>query len=97
MVVTHLELRSSLAYYRKLCGYGRHRGANNSAAMYTRPLSRRERLDVFRATVRARQYSWPKATVCLGLLFGGWVAWSFGYVSSRSPNQRAKARHHTQR
>src|SRR5262249_7582499 len=82
MVVTHLELSSSLAYYRKVCGYGRHRGVNNSGGIHTRPLSRRERLEVFRATVRARHYSWPKATLCLGLLFGGWMAWTFGYALS---------------
>lgn len=77
MRVVHAEMTSVASYFKKLFIYGRSiRGYGRLADC--RPLTFRERLNVFRSTRASGLYS-PMQTVSLAaLLVGGMAAWSLG-------------------
>lgn len=86
----HQELTGSAALLRKLFIYGR------SSAFYgqivdARPLTYRQRWQLFRHTVQRQRYSTPRAAVLLGLLATGVAAWTLGSQSARLAPAREPA------
>ena len=78
--VWHMEIDSLSEYFRKVFVYG------GSSQKYrhlvcARPLTNRERLLVFRRTIRNRSYSWIESLSLLGLLAIGLVYWIVGNIS----------------
>lgn len=80
IVVTHLEVNSVRAYYRKAFLYGRHRVLNNTIT-YARPLDLRQRLGILRKAVKNRGLSMYEAARLLTLLAGGGLMWQMGMWS----------------
>ncbi len=80
MQITHAEMDGVRTYYRKMYTYGRSR-RQYGHIMTTAPLSHRERLQLFKDTIREGQYSWPSAAALAVVLAGGMAAWSVGSLS----------------
>ncbi len=79
--VRHLELTGSTALLRKQFIYGRS-SASYGRIVDVRPLSYKERWQVFRHTVERQRYSARDAAVLLGFLVAGVVAWELGAASA---------------
>jgi glycosyltransferase involved in cell wall biosynthesis len=80
MCVRHLEVTSSLRWFRKLHVYGRsfRRYGRTASA---RPLNSRERLRVFRATIRHGRYTVGRSLLLFVLLAAGAVFYESGRLS----------------
>ncbi len=81
VVVTHLELDRLSVYFKKVFIYGRHRRRNNPI-LRSRPLGFKERMTVFRRTVRSGRYPRTRAAVLLAVLGVGSLAWAMGGMSA---------------
>jgi glycosyltransferase involved in cell wall biosynthesis len=79
--VRHLEIDSGRRYFEKLFIYGRSIRCYGHIAN-ARPMTSRERLFVFRNTIKNKQYSWTRSTFLIGLLFVGLLYWIFGGISA---------------
>lgn len=77
VVVTHLEISSVAAYYRKVLLYGRHRVSSNKI-IYGESLNTRQRLEIFQIAIRNRGFSKLEAAQLLFLLAGGAIMWYLG-------------------
>jgi cellulose synthase/poly-beta-1,6-N-acetylglucosamine synthase-like glycosyltransferase len=75
--VAHLEIRNLRDFYRKQIQYGASTARLRRLGT-VRPLSQRERLRMYRETVRSRGYSAIEAIELLALLSVGVVVYSFG-------------------
>ncbi len=80
VVVTHMEVSSVAAYYRKAFLYGRHRILNNTIT-YAQPLNLRQRLEILRRAILNRGLSMFEAARLLALLAGGGIMWQMGMWS----------------
>jgi glycosyltransferase involved in cell wall biosynthesis len=78
--VRHLEVDGLGAYYRKLLAYGG--SARRLEGSSGRVLRRRERLGVWRATVRREQLSYGSSAALLLALGGGDVCWALGGLTA---------------
>lgn len=81
IAVEHLELNSVGTYLRKVFIYGRSRVYYNQK-IRARPLSMRERLHVYRQTIRTEQYSCFDAAVLCALLILGLCCWYAGAATA---------------
>lgn len=79
MAVQHLEIRGTLDYYRKVFVHSRSSSALRSVTPL-RPLSPRQRLQVFIQTVKAQRQSPMGAATTFLLLAGGMAVWTLGSV-----------------
>ncbi len=79
--VRHLELTGPKALLRKLFIYGRS-SISYSRIIDVRPLSYKERWQVFWHTVKRQQYSARDAALLLSFLVAGVVAWEMGAGSA---------------
>jgi hypothetical protein len=77
MVVRHLEVTSTSAFYKKRLIYGKSTKSNRHIGS-ARPLSNMERLGVFLETIRDRRYSFLKASLLLAFLSVGLLFYEFG-------------------
>ncbi|HUF67606.1 MAG TPA: glycosyltransferase family A protein [Longimicrobiales bacterium] len=77
MSVRHLEIQNAADYYRKVFVHSRSIRSLDTVVKH-RPLSRRERLEVFRRTVRDNGYSPGAAAGLMALLATGMLAWEAG-------------------
>lgn len=77
MSVRHLEIRNAADYYRKVFVHSRSIRSLDAVVKH-RPLSLRERLEVFRRTVRENGYSPGAAAGLMALLATGMLAWEAG-------------------
>jgi len=77
VVVTHLEIRSVAAYYRKVLLYARHRGLANKI-IYAKSLNTHQRLRIFQIAIRNHGFSKFEAAQLLFLLAGGAIIWYLG-------------------
>jgi len=80
MRIVHYEMRNIRTYYKKMFVYARSRRRNGDIIV-TRPLSGKERLHLFRETVRRGGYSLVSSASLGLLLAGGLVAWGMGFHS----------------
>jgi glycosyltransferase involved in cell wall biosynthesis len=93
--VRHLEIASIWDYYRKQFIYGRSNRKNAQIAAY-RPLTYKERLEVFKHTVKRRRYSGAQSALFSCLLGLGAIWYEFGRwcpihrYGSRSACQRGR-------
>jgi len=62
--------------------YGYHRRRNNSI-LRSRPLNRRERMDVYRQTIAAGRYGPVRSALLLAALGVGSLVWLAGTASAR--------------
>ncbi len=85
-LVQRLEIASLSDYLSKLHTYGRdYRRYGKVASL--RPLNTRERIEIFKRTVRRNSYSWRHAMRLLTLLVTGGIAYESGRLLSRTaPN-----------
>jgi glycosyltransferase involved in cell wall biosynthesis len=79
--VTHMEIDSPQKYFRKVFVYARS-SQKYRHIVYWRPLNNRERLLIFRRTVRNQRYSSIQSLSLLGLLVIGFGCWVLGSISS---------------
>ncbi len=79
--VRHMEIDSITKLYRKVCIYGGSR-RNYRHIAYVRPLKTRERLMVFRRTIRSQRYSLIKSSLLFGLLAIGLFYWASGAATA---------------
>jgi hypothetical protein len=77
MAIRHLEVASAWQWCRKMRVYGRS-GRHYRRQIVARPLNTRERLQVFRATVREGRYSLLRSCTLFALLSAGVVAYELG-------------------
>lgn len=75
--VRHLEINRLGELLEKYSIYAGSRRKYQHIA-HVRPLSNRERLHVFRRTVRSQRYSWLRAVFLFGLLAMGLICWTAG-------------------
>ena len=88
--VRHLELTGPTVLLRKLFIYGRS-SASYRRIVDIRPLSYKERWQLFRRTVDRQRYSARHAAVLLGFLVAGVVAWEMGAGSALLPSSSSPA------
>ena len=81
IAVRHLELNSVGDYLSKVFTYGRSHVYYNQK-IRARPLSMRERLHVYRQTIRTEQYSCFDAVVLFALLILGLCCWHAGAATA---------------
>lgn len=79
--VRHLEIDSPEKYFRKMFVYGRS-SSNYRRIVTARPLSNRERFQIFRRALRRRRYSPLKTISFLFLLLTAYSYWVLGFVSN---------------
>lgn len=79
--VRHLEIDSRRGYFQKVFLYGKSMRCYGNLAN-ARPLTGRERLLVFRNTIKNKQYSWTRSLYLFGLLSIGLLYWVFGGISA---------------
>jgi glycosyltransferase involved in cell wall biosynthesis len=75
--IQHLEVDTAWKWFRKMRVYGRS-GRHYGRVVVARPLNTRERLHVFRATVRGGEYSILRSSLLLVLLVVGVVFYELG-------------------
>lgn len=80
MWVQHFEVLGLVDYYRKVFVHSRSIAAMASLGPQ-RPLTARERLDVYARTVRSRNDSLGEAVLLLAMLAGGLGAWGLGAMA----------------
>lgn len=80
MAVRHLEVLGVTDYYRKVFVHSRSIAAMSSLGPQ-RPLTARERLQVYARTVQSRNDSLGEAVLLLAMLAGGLGAWSLGAIA----------------
>lgn len=78
--VRHLEIDSLGKYFRKMFIYGRS-SSNYRRIVTARPLSHRERLQIFRRALRRKRYSPLKTISFFLLLLTAYSYWVLGFVS----------------
>ncbi len=83
MIVQHAELESLAVYYDKIKTYSRSRNAYRHISA-VRPLSQKERLQVFRETTR--QHPVIDSVYLFVLLVGGSLAWWYGGLAGPKRN-----------
>jgi glycosyltransferase involved in cell wall biosynthesis len=88
--IRHLEIDSPEKYFRKMFVYGRS-SSNYRRIVTARPLSNRERFQIFRRALRRRRYSPFKTISFLFLLLTAYSYWVLGFVSN-AISLRKKAR-----
>jgi len=81
MQVRHLEIDSPYKYFRKLYVYGKS-SSKYSQVVNARPLTNRERYQVFRSTSNTRGYSWFKTMAFMCLLVIGYFYWISGSLAN---------------
>jgi hypothetical protein len=81
IMVRHLEIDSPEKYFRKMFVYGRS-SSNYRRIVTARPLSNRERFQIFRRALRRRRYSPLKTISFLFLLLTAYSYWVLGFVSN---------------
>jgi hypothetical protein len=79
--VHHLEIASTMGMLKKHFIYGRSRRLYRHISE-TRPLTRDERVEAFRRTLRDEHCSPVDTARLAGLLVGGIVAWNVGQLSA---------------
>jgi glycosyltransferase involved in cell wall biosynthesis len=87
-VVNHLEVCSAPVYFKKAFIYGRS-ARSYQRVVNARPLRNRERLGIFRETVRGNSLSIIDSAYLLCLLSAGVVAYALGWLSPRSSGASA--------
>ena len=90
-LVDHLELEGVATYYRKMVLYGESRESYRHIS-WTRPLTLRERLAVFRLTCLHHGLSVREATQLLALLSLGLVSWRAGRARAQLSRVRRRLR-----
>jgi glycosyltransferase involved in cell wall biosynthesis len=87
MNIRHLEMTSAWTWLGKKHLYGRSSRRSRTFAR-RRPLTREERLTIYKATIETNRYSFPKSMLLTALLGAGWVSYELG---QRGPGRPATA------
>jgi hypothetical protein len=77
MNIRHMEMTSAWTWLGKKHLYGRSARRSRTFAR-RRPLTRDERLTIYKATISANRYSWPKSMLLTALLGAGWISYELG-------------------
>ena len=84
--VRHLEIDALGKYFRKMFIYGKS-SSNYRRIVTARPLSNRERLQIFSRVLRRKKYSPLKTISFLFLLLTAYSYWVLGFVSDAVENR----------
>lgn len=95
--VRHSEFTSIGAYLHKTYLYGRTRRSNlNDASLtHSRPLSTRERVQIFEQVCRDHGYGPIRAGSLAMVLAAGWLAWQLGWWNGRNTQAMSVAAAHS--
>ncbi|HEY2431610.1 MAG TPA: glycosyltransferase [Vicinamibacterales bacterium] len=77
MNIQHLEMTSAWTWLGKKHLYGRSAQRSRAFAR-RRPLTRDERLTIYKETIRAHRYSVPQSMLLTALLGAGWLSYELG-------------------
>jgi glycosyltransferase involved in cell wall biosynthesis len=89
MCVKHLEIKSTLAYFRKMYTYGRARHLGNRIVT-VKALTMADRINVFREMMRSERLSAINGGILMTLLIVGAGCWYSGEFSARADRKYAR-------
>jgi len=79
--VRHMEIDSAWKYFKKMFTYGRSLQTYGKIAN-ARSITNRERLFIFRQTIKNQNYSWIECIALFGVLSAGFLYWLFGCIEA---------------